>query len=227
MQNGFWNPLWKEKFTVRKYLYFATRSSNEIESYTDKNWGIPDFPDVLKKMEEKKSEYAPYLPFYDYLVYLRHHGYPSPLLDWTESPYIAAYFSMCDGQNDGYSAVYAYIETPEGSKSVDVTRANINLLGPFVSTDKRHFAQKAWYTIASTWSERNEEHEFCSHHDVFNKNDDDQDILIKIIIPRGDRRLALRELNDYNINHFTLFQNEDSLIKAISMKDFDLRDETD
>ena len=214
----------KEKFSVLHYLNLASKSVNELESYMGTKWNIPDFPMLAGEIEKKQSEYSPYLPCYDYLVYLRHHGYPSPLLDWTESPYIAAYFAMCETPLEERVAVYAYIETPVGAKSVGTDKAQISLQGPFVSTDKRHFAQKAWYTVASRWVGESAQHVFCSHHDVFDNPENDQDILIKITIPTVDRKLALRELNDYNINHFTLFQSEDALIKALSMKDFDISD---
>ncbi|MDP2778479.1 MAG: hypothetical protein Q8O48_12635, partial [Anaerolineales bacterium] len=65
------------------------------------------------------------------------------------------------------------------------------------------------------------------HHEIFDeprKNHNSvQDLLIKITIPTKDRNIALKELdNDYNINHFTLFQTEDSLIKTLGMKEFDI-----
>jgi hypothetical protein len=226
------NPNWRlettlerksqEIFTVRRYLFMATKSLNELESYTGAKWNVPDFPDVVEEINKKQSQFGPYLPYYDYLVYLRHHAYPSPLLDWTESPYIAAYFAMCDQPSIEQVSVYAYIETPSGLKSVAPGKATISLQGPYVSTDKRHFAQKAWYTVATRWSSENSEHTFCSHHDLFDNPENNQDILIKITIPAAERKLALRELSDYNINHFTLFQNEDALIKTLSMKDFDI-----
>lgn len=213
-----------EKFSVLHYLTLVSKSVNELESYMGAKWNIPDYPVLVGEIEKKQSEFSPYLPCYDYLIYLRHHGYPSPLLDWTESPYIAAYFAMCETPLEENVAVYAYIETPEGLKSMETDKAQISLQGPFVSTDKRHFAQKAWYTVASRWENASAQHIFCSHHDVFDNPENDQDILIKITIPTIDRKLALKELNDYNINHFTLFQSEDALIKALSMKDFDISD---
>lgn len=216
----------EENFSVSHYLLFATRSSHEVESYTGVKWNLPDFPEIAREIQERQSVYGAYLPCYDYLVYLRHHGYPSPLLDWTESPYIAAYFAMCETVQDEKSvAIYAYIDTINGGKSVETKKAKIDLQGPFVSTDKRHFAQKAWYTIASRWSEETNQHIFCSHQEIFDNPEINQDVLIKITIPINDRKLALKELNDYNINHFTLFQSEDSLIKTLSMKDFDAREE--
>jgi hypothetical protein len=80
--------------------------------------------------------------------------------------------------------------------------------------------------MASRWSDDTSTHTFCSHHEIFDKPrknyEKPQDLLIKITLPASERSIALKELDsDYNINHFTLFQTEDSLIKVLSVRDFE------
>ena len=47
--------------------------------------------------------------------------------------------------------------------------------------------------------------------------------LTKIILPAKDRKKALKYLEDHNINHFSLFGSEDSLITTMAVNDFDLK----
>ncbi len=209
-------------FSIADYIRYASRCSSELESFTGKKWNIPPFPDLESEIREKQDSMRVHLPCYNYLVYLRHHGFPSPLLDWTASPFIAAYFAYIDASSCERVAVYAYIERPKGIKGGIGGSPQIKLLGPYVSTDSRHFAQKAWYTVATKYKYSNKQHVFCSHTSVFSKGTKDQDVLIKITMPSHDRLKALTELSDYNINHFTLFQTEDSLVKAMALKEFEL-----
>jgi len=214
-------------FNLYGYFLYANRGAKEIESYTGKNWGIKSHPEVKEEIRISQHPLHPYIPNYDYHVYLRHYRFPSPLLDWTESPYIAAFFACVESHNNDDSAVYCFVEMPEGMKSGSTSQATISVYGPNVRTHKRHFAQKSWYTVATKWDAAKDGHVFCSHEEVFQRDDPKQDLLFKLILPAADRITALRELNDFNINYFTLFQDEESLIRAIATKVFDLDDISD
>ncbi len=210
-------------FHVLKYLHYATRHVSEIESFTETRWSVPDYPALEAELKEKQEAFRVVLPAYDFLVYLRHHDFPSPLLDWTESPYIAAYFAYINATKDDV-AVYCYIERPERIKGGTGGTPMITLKGPHVTTHKRHFAQKSWYTVSTQWNYKEERHYFCPHEKIFEREDPKQDLLFKIALPISERKKALAYLNDYNINHFTLFQSEDSLIKALATREFDIHD---
>ena len=144
------------------------------------------------------------------------------MLDWTTSPYIASYFSFYEKSVSDKVSVYAYIEIPRGFKTGWEGYPWISVMGPHITTHRRHFAQKCWYTIATTYDQSDKIYKFCNHLDVFEAGREHQDVIIKIIIPSSDRLKALKELSDYNIDHYTLFQTEESLVKAVSLKVFEI-----
>ncbi len=233
----------KTGITANEYLSYAKRIKPTLEAYTGKEWHLQDLESIDKEKDKKsiliEKVFGQDLPWMEFLTYLRHHGYPSPLLDWSESPYIATYFafqelctcelgcSKCrdELEQDGRVAIFAYLIDQIKSYG---EAPRIKLVSPDGSTDTRHYNQKSWYTVASKWSGKFQQTFFCSHHEVFGNNvsvRNEQDILIKITIPSSERKKALRELDDYNINHFTLFQTEDALVKLLNMKDFDLNEQ--
>ena len=53
--------------------------------------------------------------------------------------------------------------------------------------------------------------------------DDDQNLLWKIILPATLRKDVLTMLDRYTLNAFSLFEDENSLMKTIAFREVDLR----
>lgn len=90
------------------------------------------------------------MPGYEYFAYLRHHGYPSPLLDWTASPYIAAFFAFRNvAPTVDKVSVYVYLEYAGFGKIGSNDAPSIKTFGPYATIHSRHILQQSSYTICA------------------------------------------------------------------------------
>lgn len=204
------------------YFQRAKRGLPEIESFSGQRWELEKIVDTERHRGDSHFDIP--IPVYDYFIYLRHHGFPSPLLDWSESPYIAAFFAYADpvSTDNEDVAVHCYIQSstePSGTLDTRAGRPKISWKGPNLTTDKRHFMQKASYTVAACWDEKSDQRLYVPHEEAFRA---DQNRLVKVCLPSAIRTKVLRELDKYNINHFTLFHDADTLVKTMAMRAFDL-----
>ncbi len=160
------------------------------------------------------------------MVDLRHYGFPSPLFDWSSSPYIAAYFAFRENQqHDEDVSVYVYLESTSefGLKSRAGSTPHIHRFGPYVKTDRRHFIQQSQYTICiildngGAWR-------YTSHEGAFARNNTNQDVLWKFNIPCSERLKVLKLLDSYNINALSLFGSKESLMETMALREIHFRD---
>jgi hypothetical protein len=143
----------------------------------------------------------------------QHHGLATPLLDWTESPFVALYFAF---ENDtqpssGYRAVWA-LTSGLAKKNTEIKKMHeadpdkassppplLEFVRPLQDENARLVAQSGLFTrapvgvTADQWIRENY------------LGDTDSAALIKVIIPESGREECLRTLTKMNINHLSLF----------------------
>jgi hypothetical protein len=204
--------------TLFDYYKAIAKGKSEIETFIGKDFSdFPDYSDYRELTRNQDTFGMREFPGYAYMAYLRHHGFPSPLLDWTRSPYIALYFAFVDVDPDQVDkvSVYAYQEWTGGGKTWSSGDPLIQGLGHWVKSHPRHFQQQSEYTVCMKFDE---DWRYANHEDVFSMNPPNQDSLNRIDVPTGQKRLVLRKLLDFNIHHYSLFGSEDSLMKSMAVK---------
>jgi len=179
-----------------------------FESYVGSTWPSEfSFSDAPSPPED-----------YEFMVYLRHHGYPTPLLDWSRSPYIATFFAFQYPSSEKSVAIYSFREYSGEGKSGRAGSSNIVGCGPTIRTHKRHYAQQAEYTYCRR--KENDKWYYSSHELALEKSGGDQDIVNKYLLPSCIRKEVLAELDAMNINAYTLYGSEEGLAEMLSNREY-------
>jgi hypothetical protein len=218
-----------KKLTLLGYYRLVASIRPEIESLTGNQWAIPGYQEFEKLIGEcdlgllRATLGAS--PAYGYMAHLRHHQFPSPLLDWTHSAYVAAFFAFQNAGQDANVSIYVLSEARMHSSSSD--EPTVLRFGPNVRTHRRHFLQQSEYTICLVYDSEHREWTFAPHEPAI-KNEDHLEehpcnfALHKFDIPCKERVKVLKLLDAYNLNAYSLFGSEEALMNTIAMRKFDM-----
>jgi len=130
----------------------------------------------------------------------QHFGLDTPLLDWSDSPYVAAFFAF-NSENTETKNVVVWLLSKKINNNKGVknfkSEHHVEFLRPYLDENARLINQRGLFVrtpdmeCITEWAEKLEPDETIH--------------LTRILIPRSEKDFALDSLDKMNINDFTLF----------------------
>ena len=222
-----WQEFSQKVFSLkskRGYVWRGQKKDEDngwfLQSLFDRKVQTKDQHDRVQKLklhldnfkQEMNKSYPNVLPQDDVDIWAlgQHYGLKTPLLDWTLSPYIAAYFAFNEGndanaRNDLYRYVYAL------NRSLERHMSKLTKAGEILSSDRSVlFIDKLPYPNPRFTAQNGILTKAFHGNDIgqyvqsFSRKKPSEVVIAKFRIPTKDREKCLSELHLMNIDHTRL-----------------------
>lgn len=212
----------KPDFPVFDYLESLEEKWIKMDLSENSSKWLFDLEIVKKELEKKAQEELPFNfsnEVYENMAALRHFGGSSPLVDWTRSLDIAAFFAFSGGPLGDYVSIFVFSEMPLGMGPVSTSWVGSLSLPPYLlstapsfgdqipRTIVRHKNQQAEHTLFIKLD--NQEFYFDTHENMPDTGTEHSHLLWKFNIPKSEREKVMKQLEEKNISKAFLFNLPD------------------
>jgi hypothetical protein len=178
------------------YLRLISSIKSAVETFTGLEFKMSEFGELQQGCWEYDRFQFFLFASMTYMTHLRRGGFPSPLLDWSNSRYVAAYFAFSKARNpDGEVAIYTYRERPNKFKIGRSDAPNILSCGPLFKTHNPHFRQQSRYTTCAQFIKLGSGIFLLTTLFTSVTSNMDQDLSWKMPLPASERRKVLRRID--------------------------------
>ena len=158
------NDTWKLESTLSRYInkpiralhYFSVLQQAHEELST-----LPNFQEMILPeknpfqiglMVAHDNHLTDLLNTFDFMIQLRHLGFPTPILDWTKVPFTAMFFAATEYKGNNLFCVYRIkvmkeVSTPFGKQIHLIDGFSFPDINQSLTYQKRHNAQESQYTL--------------------------------------------------------------------------------